>query len=145
MGIKTKAALLKGPYDIDLIDRELICQEDEVIVRNHIIGICGSDKSFYRGQMPPKTAEFRQEPKFPFLLRSRKRRLRCRSWGQSQRLQVGDKVICFGLEQQYAEYFVAKDFQLQPAPEGMDMDLASLGEHHFLRHVFRDEFRSAAR
>ena len=39
MGIKTKAALLKGPYDIELIDRELICQEDEVIVRNHLIGI----------------------------------------------------------------------------------------------------------
>ena len=64
MSIKTKAALLKGPYDIDLVERELVCGEDEVIVKNHLVGICGSDKSFYRGQLPPKTAEFRQDPTF---------------------------------------------------------------------------------
>ena len=68
MAVKTKAALLKGPYDIELVNRELVCGEDEVIVRNHLVGICGSDKSFYRGQLPPKTAEFRQDPSFPFYL-----------------------------------------------------------------------------
>lgn len=66
VGIKTKAALLTGPYDIELVEKELVCGEDEVIVRNHLMGICGSDKNFYRGYLPPKTAEFRQEPKFPF-------------------------------------------------------------------------------
>ena len=33
MAIKTRAALLKGPYDIDLIEKELVCDEDGVIVR----------------------------------------------------------------------------------------------------------------
>ena len=40
MSFKTKAALLKAPYDIELIDRELICGDDDVIVKNHLIGIC---------------------------------------------------------------------------------------------------------
>ena len=64
----TKAARLNGPYDIELIERELVCGEDDIIVKNHLMGICGSDKSFYRGLMPPQTAEFRQPPEFPFLL-----------------------------------------------------------------------------
>lgn len=128
MGIKTKAALLKGPYDIELIDRELSCQDDEVIVRNHLVGICGSDKSFYRGQMPPKTAEFRQEPKFPFLLGHESGGYVVEVGAKVRDFKVGDQVISFGWNNNYAEYFVAKDFQLQPVPDGMNMDLASLGE-----------------
>ena len=42
--------------------------------------------------------------------------------------KVGDKVICFGWNNNYAEYFVSKDFQLQPAPEGLKMDYVALGE-----------------
>ena len=64
----TRAARLNKAYDIELIERELECGEDDIIVRNHMMGICGSDKSFYRGSMPPQTAEFRQPPEFPFLL-----------------------------------------------------------------------------
>ena len=57
----TKAARLNGPRDIELIERELVCGEDDIIVKNHLMGICGSDKNFYRGYLPPKTAEFRQD------------------------------------------------------------------------------------
>ena len=44
----TKAARLNGPRDIELIERELVCGEDDIIVKNHLMGICGSDKNFYR-------------------------------------------------------------------------------------------------
>ena len=44
--------------DIDLIEKTLVCGDSEVIVKNHLVGICGTDKAFYRGQMPEKTAEF---------------------------------------------------------------------------------------
>lgn len=47
----TRAARLNKAYDIELIERELECGEDDIIVRNHMMGICGSDKSFYRGSM----------------------------------------------------------------------------------------------
>ena len=52
----TKAARLNGPRDIELIERELVCGEDDIIVKNHLMGICGSDKNFYRGYLPPKAA-----------------------------------------------------------------------------------------
>ena len=42
----TRAARLNKAYDIELIERELECGEDDIIVKNHLMGICGSDKSF---------------------------------------------------------------------------------------------------
>lgn len=128
MTVMTRAALLKGPYDIELVEKELVCGEDEILVKNHLIGICGSDKAFYRGQMPPKTAEFRQEPKFPFWLGHESGGTVVEVGSKVSEYQVGDKVIAFGWCNNYADYFVAKAFQLQPAPEGLDMDLLSLGE-----------------
>lgn len=128
MAVMTRAALLKGPYDIELVEKELVCGDDEILVKNHLIGICGSDKAFYRGQMPPKTAEFRQEPKFPFWLGHESGGTVVEVGSRVSEYQVGDKVIAFGWCNNYADYFVAKAFQLQPAPEGLDMDLLSLGE-----------------
>lgn len=128
MAITTRAALLKGPYDIELVEKELVCGDDEILVKNHLIGICGSDKAFYRGQMPPKTAEFRQEPKFPFWLGHESGGTVVEVGSKISEFKVGDKVIAFGWCNNYADYFVAKAFQLQPALEGLDMDLLSLGE-----------------
>lgn len=128
MAVMTRAALLKGPYDIELVEKQLVCGDDEILVKNHLIGICGSDKAFYRGQMPPKTAEFRQEPKFPFWLGHESGGTVVEVGSKVSEYQVGDKVIAFGWCNNYADYFVAKAFQLQPAPEGLDMDLLSLGE-----------------
>ncbi len=126
--IITKAALLKGPYDIELIEKELECKEDEVIVRNHTIGICGSDKNFYRGYMPSKTAEFRQEPKFPFALGHESGGTIIQIGSKVSNYKVGDNVISFGWNNNISEYFTSKTFQLQPVPEGLDMDLAGIGE-----------------
>lgn len=128
MVIKTKAALLEAAYNIHLVDRELECGDDEVIVKNHLIGICGSDKTFYRGQLPPKTAEFRQEPKFPFYLGHESGGTVVEVGSKVREYKVGDKVIAFGWNNNLAEYFKAKVWELQPVPEGLDMDIASLGE-----------------
>ena len=128
MKYRTKAALLKGPYDIVLVEKDLSCGDDEVIVKNHLMGICGSDKSFYRGQLPPKTAEFRQEPRFPFALGHESGGTVVEVGAKVADYKVGDQVIAFGWNNNFAEYFVSKDWQLQPVPDGLDMDLASLGE-----------------
>ena len=58
----TKAARLNGPRDIELIERELVCGEDDIIVKNHLMGICGSDKNFYRGYLPPNTGRTPSSP-----------------------------------------------------------------------------------
>ena len=128
MRITTRAALLKGPREIELVEKELICGDDEIIVKNHLIGICGSDKSFYRGQLPPQTAEFRQAPKFPFWLGHESGGIIVAVGAKISEYKVGDRVIAFGWCNNFADCFVAKEFQLQPVPEGLDMDLASLGE-----------------
>jgi len=125
---KTRAARLNGPKDIELIERELVCGEDDIVVKNHLMGICGSDKSFYRGQMPPKTAEFRQAPTFPFLLGHESGGEVVAAGNKITDYKVGDKVIAFGWNNNYADYFMAKNFQLQPVPHNLDMDIASLGE-----------------
>ncbi len=128
MSVTTRAALLKGPYDIDLIEKKLECGEDEVIVDNHLMGICGSDKSFYRGQLPPKTAEFRHVPKFPFPLGHESGGTIVEVGARVADYEVGDKVIAFGWNNNYADFFVSKTWQLQPVPEGLEMGLACLGE-----------------
>lgn len=128
MKITTQAAVLRGPRDIELVERELICEEDEVIVKNHLIGICGSDKNFYRGILPPKTAEFRQEPKFPFMLGHESGGTVVHVGAKVRDFKVGDKVIAFGWNNNLATYFKSKDWELQHVPEGLDMDVASLGE-----------------
>lgn len=124
----TKAARLNGPRDIELVERELICGEDDVIVKNHLIGICGSDKNFYQGNLPEKTTEFRQKPEFPFYLGHESGGTVVAVGSKVSDYKVGDKVISFGWNNNFAEYFKAKPFQLQPAPEGLDMDFVSLGE-----------------
>lgn len=128
MAVKTRAALLKGPHDIELVEKELVCGDDEVIVKNHLIGICGSDKNFYRGHMPPQTAEFRQAPKFPFELGHESGGTVVEVGSKVTDYKVGDKVIAFGWNNNYADYFKTVTWQLQPAPAGLDMDIVSLGE-----------------
>lgn len=128
MKFETRAARLNGPYDIELIQRDLVCGDDDIIVKNHKMGICGSDKNFYRGFMPPKTAEFRQDPKFPFLLGHESGGTVVAVGSKVTDYKVGDQVIAFGWCNNYADYFMAKSFQLQPVPHNLDMDIASLGE-----------------
>ena len=128
MGVRTKAALLKAPYQIELIERELTMEDDEVIVKNHLVGICGSDKSFFKGQLPPQTAEFRQKPEFPFYLGHESGGTVVEVGAKVREFIPGDKVMCFGWNNNYAEYFKAKVWELQAAPVGLEMDMVSLGE-----------------
>ena len=124
----TRAARLNKAYDIELIERELVCGEDDMIVKNHLMGICGSDKNFYRGLMPPQTAEFRQPPEFPFLLGHESGGTVVAAGSRVSDYKVGDKVMAFGWNNNFADYFKASAFQLQPAPEGLDLDIVGLGE-----------------
>jgi len=128
MGVTTRAALLKAPYQIELIERQLTVDDDEVIVKNHLVGICGSDKSFYKGQLPLKTAEFRQDPKFPFYLGHESGGTVVEVGAKVREFKPGDKVMCFGWNNNYADYFKAKVWELQAGPVGLDMDLVALGE-----------------
>jgi len=124
----TRAATLKGPRDIELHEKKLICGDTEVIVKNHLVGICGTDKAFYRGILPEKTAEFRHDPGFPFPLGHESGGTIVEVGSKVTDFKVGDKVIAFGWNNNFADYFVTPTWQLQPAPEGLHMDFVALGE-----------------
>lgn len=128
MKYTTRAARLNGPRDIELIERDLVMGEDDIIVKNHLMGICGSDKAFYRGYLPPKTAEFRQEPSFPFMLGHESGGTVVAVGSRVSEFKAGDKVMAFGWCNNYADYFAAKPYQLQALPYELDMDLVALGE-----------------
>ena len=128
MTVTTRAAVLQAPHEIKLVERQLTAGDDEVIVRNHLVGICGSDKTFFKGQLPKKTAEFRQDPSFPFLLGHESGGTVVEVGAKVREYRPGDKVISFGWNNNFADYFKASVRELQPAPEGLDMDLTSLGE-----------------
>jgi len=128
--MKMEAVRIPKAYVIELLDIEepVIEQDQEVKIKVKRVGICGSDKNFYRGILPPKTAEFRYDPKFPFPLGHESGGTVVEVGSKVSDFKVGDKVIAFGWNNNYAEYFVSKPWQLQPVPEGLDMDIASLGE-----------------
>ncbi len=128
MSITTRAALLKAPNQIELIERTLTCGDGEVIVKNHLVGICGSDKAFFKGQMPPKTAEFRQEPKFPFYLGHESGGTVVEVGAKVREFAPGDEVMCFGWNNNYADYFKAPVQELQRRPDGLHLDFTALGE-----------------
>jgi len=128
MSVITRAATLKGQRDIELIEKKLICCDAEVIVKNHLVGICGTDKMFYRGILPEKTAEFRHDPVFPFPLGHESGGSIVEVGAKVTDFAVGDKVIAFGWNNNFADYFVTPTWQLQPAPDGLDMDFVALGE-----------------
>ena len=52
--MKTRATQLKAPGQIVLAERELTVGPEEVLVKGHLSGICGSDKAMYRGDIPDK-------------------------------------------------------------------------------------------
>ena len=128
MSVTTRAAVLKAPHQIELVERRLTAGDDEVIVKNHLVGICGSDKSFFKGQLPPKTAELRQEPRFPFYLGHESGGEVVEVGAKVREFAPGDQVMCFGWNNNYADYFKAKVWELQARPEGLHMDFTALGE-----------------
>jgi len=52
--MKTRATQLKAPGQIVLVERELTVGPEEVLVKGHLSGVCGSDKAMYRGDIPEK-------------------------------------------------------------------------------------------
>lgn len=121
MGIRTRAAILEAPGRIVLGERELELREDEVLVKTHLAGICGSDKSIFRGDIPEKII-------LPFYLGHEGGGTVVEVGSRVREYKVGDQVMAFSWCNTFADYFKVPVSGLQPVPEGMDMDLAALGE-----------------
>lgn len=120
--MKVMAACLEGPRRVSFKERELRLGDEQVLVRTHQASICGTDKNLFVGRRPP-------ELETPYL----------ETFGHEgggiveavgpkvTRFEPGDRVMSFGLGT-FASHFVADQINLAPAPDGLDMDLACLGE-----------------
>lgn len=128
--MKTRCLSLDGTMQLSLRDRELTLGEDEVLVRTHLAGVCGTDKNFWRGFIPTETTETGEKAKFdlPLWMGHEAGGTVVAVGPKVQPFKEGDRVISFAWLDTFADYFKAKPEQLQIVPEGLDMDIASLGE-----------------
>ncbi len=120
--VKTRAACFEGAGKVSLRELDLKPAENQVLVGIYRASICGTDKLFFRGEIPDEA----KLPIFP--------------WGHEgggivvevgskvREFSVGDKVMSFG-QGTYADYCLfTLPYSCLPAPEGVDMDIACLGE-----------------
>lgn len=119
--MKTKAFFLEGYQKYSWKEKDLTLHDDEVLVKTHQASICGTDKNLFNGLLPEKY-------KFPFFIGHEGGGTVVEIGPKVTRFKPGDHVMNFGLHDTFAEYFVAPSDYLEPAPEGLDFDLACLGE-----------------
>ncbi len=119
--MKTRATQLKAPGQIVLAERELTVGPEEVLVKGHLSGICGSDKAMYRGDIPDKIT-------LPLWIGHESGGTVVEVGAKVREYRPGDKVMVFNWCNTFADYYEVPVSGLQPVPDGLDMDLASLGE-----------------
>ncbi len=119
--MKTRAAQLVAPGKVVLVERDLEPGPDEVLVKGHLSGVCGSDKAMYRGDIPPKI-------RLPFFIGHESGGTVVATGSRVREYKTGDRVMVFKWCNTFADYYVVPVGGLQPVPEGLDLDLASLGE-----------------
>ncbi len=125
------SACLTGLKKIEVCERELHPEAHEVVVKTHAAGICGTDKNLYNGVIPPTgglNSEIRKAFEYPYFFGHEGGGTVVEVGRNVTRFKAGDKVMAFGWVETYSDYFMAGEDDLEAVPEGLDMDLASLGE-----------------
>jgi L-iditol 2-dehydrogenase len=126
-----KSACLTGIQAIEVRQRELHPGPDDIIVKTHAAGICGQDKNLYNGIIPPSgglNTEMKTAFSYPYFFGHEAGGTVVDVGNNVRTYKVGDRVIAFAWVETYADYFIAKEEELEPAPDGLDMDLVALGE-----------------
>jgi len=129
--VKVHSACLEAPGKIRLVEREVQLAEDEVLVKTHQASICLADVQMYTRGCYVESSPL----SFPVFL-GHEAGGTVEAVGQRvHEYRPGDKVILMhdvraggvapgGL----ADCFKVKPIDVIPVPEGVDMDLACLGE-----------------
>ena len=122
---------LTGVRKIEIRQRELLLSDDEILVKTHAAGICGQDKNLYNGIIPPSgglNTEMKRTFAYPYFYGHEAGGTVVEAGKNVRKYKPGDKVIAFAWVETYSDYFKATEAELEPAPEGLSMDLVSLGE-----------------
>ena len=119
--MKTTIFCVEGPRQFSLQEKELHVGDTDVLVKTHQSSICGTDKNIYAGALPPGR-------RYPLCIGHEGGGIVVAVGPKVSRFKVGDKVMSFGLNLTFADRFVAEQKKLQMAPDGLNLDLACLGE-----------------
>ncbi len=125
------SACLTGVGEIEVRERELRISDDEILVKTHAAGICGQDKNLYNGIIPPSgglNTEMKNAFAYPYFFGHEAGGVVVEVGRNIRRYKPGDQVIAFAWVQTYSDYFKAGEEELEPAPDGLQPDLLSLGE-----------------
>ena len=113
--MKVKGAYLAGVQKIELRNRDLKPGRDEILVKTHLAGICGTDKNFYEGIFPKTKgldSETRKDLSKPFFFGHEGGGTVVETGDRVTRYRAGDRVIAFGWVDTFAEYFIAGENDL---------------------------------
>jgi L-iditol 2-dehydrogenase len=129
--MKVRGVRLVGKRAVDLQEREILVGPDDVLVKTHLAGVCGTDKNFYEGIFPKGSGldtETRKDLTYPFFFGHEGGGTVVAVGEKVRGFAPGDRAISFAWVDTFADHFAAKEADLERVPEGLDMDLACLGE-----------------
>jgi len=142
--MKTRAVAVVGIKQVRLVERDVEPASDQILVKTHASSICLADVQIYRqGYYYPDI-----KMDFPIYLGHEGGGTVVAVGSRIHEWKEGDKVILMHdpRPKEYkfpgggmADYFVASPYDVIAVPEGLDMDLACLGEtfNPFISVVFR--------
>ncbi len=144
--MKTRSTALEGIKQINLIERDIEPAPNQILVKTHSASICLADVQMYRKGYYFH-ARRHEKPKFPMFVGHEAGGTVVAAGPKVHEYKEGDRVILMHSPRVsgtitpggMSDYFVAHPMDVVPVPEGMGMDMASLGETvcPFVSVIFR--------
>lgn len=136
--MKTRVVVTRRPGEVVLEECEIRPGDNEVLVKTYMSSICGTDKNYSQGMMPREVlveqlaGNNEAHHAYPLKMGHEAAGEIVEVGRNVTDFKVGDKVMSFGWYNTMADYFVApvvhNGFGVVKVPEGMSMEVASLGE-----------------
>jgi L-iditol 2-dehydrogenase len=137
--MKTRVVCVEEPNKVGLREEALTMNDNEILVKSYMSGVCGTDKNYYLGHKPvqhrvkdPSNSKSESRSRYPLLMGHEGAGEVVSVGPAVKEFKSGDKVVSFGWKNSMADYWVAPNrhdgYGIVPVPEGMDMRIASLGE-----------------
>jgi L-iditol 2-dehydrogenase len=144
--MKTRSTVLEGIKKINLIERDIAPALDQILVKTHSASICLADVQMYRKGYY-FYAKRNVKPDYPLFVGHETGGTVVAVGSRVHEYREGDRVILMHSPRisgsitpgGMSDYWVAHPMDVVPVPEGMDLNLASLGETvcPFVSVVFR--------
>lgn len=120
--MESTSIFLSGTRAFETVQRKLELAEDEILVRTYQASICDADLRAWSGMHMPGDL-----PSFAYIGHEGGGEV-VEVGSKVREFKVGDKVMAFGPLNTFSHYFKGAVHQFIKAPEGLDMEIACLGE-----------------